>query len=359
MSLSILFYHLHAWTVGTPASETLLGKLGVYGVSIFFIISGMSMYISYKSTRWTSVSTISFFVRRFFRLAPVYWIALVLTIGYAYIDNLPFYFSSVDVLNNIFMIFGVADYSKYIVTGGWSIGNEVVFYLFFPILILIAPFKKTFLLVNAVILYIYIYYCFVVINNNHTLGAQWLSYINPLNQAFLFSSGVFLAWIAYTLGFCKNQRLMLVLILAASCIFIVYPVEGDQISIISEWNRLYITFLILIASFALLNIQFNNDNYITKSLSFLGDVSYPVYLLHGVLFAITNRYIWPLVNITSMEAKLAFFVFVFTPVLMALSWMVYVYVEKPIIGMTKKFTRIDKKISQPPQEAINIKVKRI
>lgn len=354
MSLSILFYHLHAWTVGTPASETLLGKLGVYGVSIFFIISGMSMYISYKSTSWTSSSTISFFARRFFRLAPVYWIALALTFCYAYIDSRPFNFTSREIWNNIFLTFGIFDYAKYIVTGGWSIGNEVVFYLFFPIIILMTPFKKLFITVNALIMYVYIYYCFVVINPNHTLGAQWVSYINPINQAFLFSSGVFLAWATYTFGFHKNQKLMWFLIVVASCIFILYPVAGDQISIVNGWNRLYITGLILIASYALLNVQISNDNFITRTLSFLGDVSYPVYLLHGVFFAFTNRYIWSLANLPSPEAKLAFFVFVFVPVLLALSWVVYVFIEKPIINITKKHTRIDKKAKPVASETISV-----
>ncbi|WP_275157340.1 acyltransferase family protein [Citrobacter koseri] len=345
MALSILFYHLTAWTIGTPPSETLLGKLGVYGVSVFFVISGMSMYISYKSTKWTTTSILSFFVRRFGRLAPVYWIALALTFCYAAYENRPLKFTNTEIWHNIFLTFGIADFSKYIVTGGWSIGNEVVFYLFFPALIVIAPFKKFFLLANAVIMYVYIYYCFVVISPYHTLGAQWVAYIHPFNQAFLFSSGIVLAWLTYTFGFSKNQKLMWALLLISCIAFILYPVRGDQITIISEWNRLCITGLILATCYALLNLRVNTQNSITKLLSFLGDVSYPVYLLHGIFFIIVNKYIWTLLNISSKEIGFAFFVFVFTPVLLALSWLVFVYIEKPAINIVKRLTFIERKQS--------------
>jgi peptidoglycan/LPS O-acetylase OafA/YrhL len=43
MALSILLYHLG----GPHDASTPLGKLAVYGVSIFFILSGLSMAIGY------------------------------------------------------------------------------------------------------------------------------------------------------------------------------------------------------------------------------------------------------------------------------------------------------------------------
>ncbi|MDM3132234.1 acyltransferase family protein [Citrobacter sp. CK205] len=345
MALSILFYHIHAWTVGTPPSETLLGKLGVYGVSVFFVISGMSMYISYKSTNWTLVSTISFFVRRFFRLAPVYWIALSITFFYACSGNTIFNYTNAEIWNNILLTFGVFDFSRYIVTGGWSIGNEVVFYIFFPLLIIASPFKRLFILVNLAIMYVYVYYCFVIIKPGGTIGSQWVAYINPLNQAFLFSSGVVLAWGAYIFGFNKRQKIMWWILISSSVVFAIYPVVGDKIAIISGWNRVYITGVVLIWCYALLNIQINTSNLITRTLAFLGDVSYPVYLLHGIMFVLTDKYIWPLVNVASKETKCAFFVFVFVPVLLLMSWFVFVCIEKPIIKLAKRVTRIDKRES--------------
>lgn len=343
MSLSILFYHLHAWTVGTPESETLLGKLGVYGVSVFFVISGMSMYISYKSTSWTAASTFSFFLRRFFRLAPVYWIALSLTIGYTYLESKPLNFNSAEVWSNALLTFGITDYSRYIVTGGWSIGNEVVFYIFFPLLIAVAPFKKIFLTVNVLIMYVYVYYGFIVMDSSHNLGPQWAAYINPANQAFLFSSGVCIAWAVYSFGFIKNHINAWAILIASIVIFVMYPVSGDQISIVSEWNRVYITALIIIACYALINIKVNPDNLISRFLSFLGDVSYPVYLLHGVLFAITNRYVLPFIDLKTQNSRLAFYVFIFTPVILSVSWLVFMYIEKPLILMAKKVTKIDRR----------------
>lgn len=158
MALSILFYHLVGWTISVPQSESILGKLGIYGVSAFYIVSGMSMYLSYKNTQWSFKSSASFFVRRFVRLAPVYWIAMLIGLTYAFVLN-PL--TKVDwpiYMQNFVLIFGFIDPTKYVVTGGWSIGNEVVFYLFFPAIILSLRNKFAFLIINSLFfLFVYLF----------------------------------------------------------------------------------------------------------------------------------------------------------------------------------------------------------
>ena len=68
-----------------------------------------------------------------FRIAPLYWVAcvgvLVLLKGYR---NQ----SLETILGNLTLTFGFLDYTHYIPTGGWSIGNEICFYLVFPLLII-------------------------------------------------------------------------------------------------------------------------------------------------------------------------------------------------------------------------------
>uniref|UniRef100_UPI0023F351EA acyltransferase family protein n=1 Tax=Enterobacter oligotrophicus TaxID=2478464 RepID=UPI0023F351EA len=80
MSLSIVFYHFTTsftnW--GLNDSGALLGRLGIYAVSAFYIISGMALYLAHRNDKWSIASYFSFIARRFLRLAPIYWLAILI-----------------------------------------------------------------------------------------------------------------------------------------------------------------------------------------------------------------------------------------------------------------------------------------
>ncbi len=82
MAIGIMFYHFFVWTFGTYESDTFLEKIGLYGVSVF------------------------------------------------YVPN--------KILLNLSGLFGFVAFDKYIPTGAWSIGNELVFYAFFPIVLILS-----------------------------------------------------------------------------------------------------------------------------------------------------------------------------------------------------------------------------
>jgi peptidoglycan/LPS O-acetylase OafA/YrhL len=68
MALSIMLYHFS----GQHDAATPLGRLGVYGVSIFFILSGLSMAIAYDRYVMDFRSSVTFFIRRMFRIWPLF-----------------------------------------------------------------------------------------------------------------------------------------------------------------------------------------------------------------------------------------------------------------------------------------------
>ncbi len=348
MAISILLYHFTSWTIGVPQSETILGRLGIYGVSIFYIVSGMSMYISYKSTSWTIKSTTSFFIRRFARLAPVYWIAMFwlifLTVASSSAGSpfLPFELSR--IIYNATLTFGILEPKAYLVTGGWSIGNEVAFYLFFPLLMLTIKNNYLFVTTNIAILCTYIYYGFFVIDSGATIGDEWFNYIDPLNQALLFSGGICIAYLSMTHSSRINNKWHIIMIATCALFFVLLPGSGNQISIITEWNRVFFTIVILALSYFTFNVNAKGLSIPEKILKFLGDASYPVYLLHGVVFDTARIYIFPLLGDISPEAKLFFSLFVLVPFLIVISYMTYKFIEMPIINSAKKITVIEKNI---------------
>ena len=73
MALSVMIYHYISWGAGPIGSEHLLGKLGIYAVSMFYILSGLSLGLVYYG-RITSASDIgSFMIKRVFRIFPLFW----------------------------------------------------------------------------------------------------------------------------------------------------------------------------------------------------------------------------------------------------------------------------------------------
>ncbi|MDR2186509.1 MAG: acyltransferase family protein, partial [Azonexus sp.] len=117
-------------------------NLSLYGVYIFFVLSGASLYIAYAEKLARGYPLAGFFTARFFRLAPLLWIVVIVT---PLIDdrgwNLPFIFL------NLSFLFGLANPGQTsVITGGWSLGIEFVLYLMFPAL-LISMSKRKWILI--------------------------------------------------------------------------------------------------------------------------------------------------------------------------------------------------------------------
>ena len=47
----IMIFHYQTDLVGIPNSSSFLGKMGIYGVAIFYILSGLTLYHVYVSRR--------------------------------------------------------------------------------------------------------------------------------------------------------------------------------------------------------------------------------------------------------------------------------------------------------------------
>jgi exopolysaccharide production protein ExoZ len=47
MAVSVMAFHYVSWSFVKPGADSLLGKLGIYAVSIFYILSGVSLSFVY------------------------------------------------------------------------------------------------------------------------------------------------------------------------------------------------------------------------------------------------------------------------------------------------------------------------
>lgn len=281
MALSIMFYHLSLWLISPQDSSSILGRLGIYGVSIFFILSGLSMAIVYEQYIIDLKTSINFLIRRIFRIWPLLWIVciFILILQFTVTGNINW----VKVALNLTTLFGFIQPDNYIATGSWSIGNEMVYYLLTPLLIFF--YNKNKLLGNAIFiisLIIGLFFSFHFLDPDVKLANQWSVYVNPLNNLFLYVMGIAIYYNLTTLKF--NQALNTVLLLSTSCIFCLLPIYGDQIVLVTGLGRLAFVFCSFMIVVCFYKLQINLPHTISTSLGQLGVATYGIYLIHPVVY---------------------------------------------------------------------------
>ena len=121
----------------------LLARYGQMGVQLFFVASAYTLCLSADRRGDESRPLLKYAIRRFFRIAPLYYVG----IGVYYVVAQQAWFADnhhvasvsaytpLNVLANVFFVHGFhAPANNVIVPGGWSIGTEMAFYAVFPFL---------------------------------------------------------------------------------------------------------------------------------------------------------------------------------------------------------------------------------
>jgi len=276
-ALSIMVYHITGWFFLHPDASHFLGKTGIYGVSVFFVLSGLSMAIVYNRLLKTRMQMASFFVRRLFRILPLLSITTLVTI---LISDQTVILSK--IILNLTGLFGFFPETGYIATGAWSIGNEMVYYSLTPLIIGAYNYRKWLgNLTLATTILIAIYFAFALLSPTEKLTYQWDTYINPLNNLFLYAAGIAIYHNLHDKEIPQTQ-ILLILLLSALC-YIFFPSEGNLSTIISGWTRVCFATLSVIFVICFYKLSLPIPRYITFPLEKLGIASYGVYMLHPLL----------------------------------------------------------------------------
>ena len=338
MALSVMLYHYLSMSIYYPSmgSEFLLGKLGIYAVSIFYILSGLSLSLAYDGKISNGTDIIKFYINRIFRIVPLFWFATSLAITYRligqYLRGETFDFPIYNALINYSLTFGFIDHDKYLTTGAWSIGNELVFYFFLPFIYILANKNRWFIpSIFLVSILLAIYFAFILLDSKQILsGNQWSTYINPLNQIFLFIGGVIIG--KYGNIFKVNTFYYYIAILVCSFTFYLLPEQGDKIGIVTNENRFVLSFSCFGIVLSIYIINPLLKGIIAKTLNFLGESCYSIYLLHPLVA-------FPLVYLGGHLGVDKIYSYVICiPVTLVCSWLSLKYLEKPLMRFGKVYT---------------------
>ncbi|MCV2368884.1 acyltransferase family protein [Roseateles oligotrophus] len=138
--LMVLANHVALQVPGLSGPLRALASFGQMGVQLFFVASAYTLCLSWQQRRGNERRPLlSFLLRRFFRIAPLYWFAIALFFGLGLLlaeqqTGSPYNWAN--IWANVFFVHGLLPAAQNsVVPGGWSIGVEMVFYLLFPALL--------------------------------------------------------------------------------------------------------------------------------------------------------------------------------------------------------------------------------
>lgn len=330
LALSVMFYHYASWGLGSQGAETILGRLGIYAVASFYVVSGISLYLVYSATTWNTISTAEFAKKRALRIYPLYILATLIAIAISsqQVDI-------VKLMGNLLIIFGFYAPNGHIPLGGWSVGNEIVFYVMFPLMMIMMRNTLTLAVLALGGLALHAYFAFSVIDPEQSISSQNHHYMNPLNQVFFFIGGLFIGKF-FSPG--KGSRTTIIaFLLFGLALFISWPAFGDRIELISGWTRVAMTSACLFVCLAVFMSNWDAAGWLGRALKVIGDTSYSTYLLHGPIAIIFLSKVYPKLEfIHGDHGKFLFLMLICAPLSILAGYISFHKFESPIMRLGKR-----------------------
>ena len=316
-----------------------LTALGNVGVALFFTLSGCTLYLSsYNTSFRTRLDWINFYLKRFFRVWPLFAISLLIYIiaGIVLYDKIIPYddtwfatqfikpYSIYDVLSYLSFTFNLTGPSSLFNNAFWSLPVEFQYYLILPILIVFIR-KHGGLSVIGFIIASHIIY---------KLNFDFIHSNLVFRLFFTFSCGVYIGYLfkRVRINIPSFFTYFVTLALLVSLLFLNSEVISKY-NLPSEWI-IYGAFSICIVSLCIFT-EFNIPSYVRDLLEFCGDISYSLYLFHNLIIAI-GVLIFINYNSTLAPYKFIFLLLFSSSISIILSWLSYIYLEKYFINTGKK-----------------------
>lgn len=334
-ALSVVIHHAavaRVWVatgVWTPPADALFASLGTVGVSLFFMITGY-LFWGKLVARDGKIDWIALYIGRFFRIAPVYWIAVTGVIAVVlYRTDFALHVSGRSMVSELIQWYSLGivnahDFNAYgdaraILAGvPWTLAYEWRFYIFLLPLSLFAR-RRVHLITAVVLLAIFA----AVSMAGHSSAHSYLLFAIGMTVASLQA-------VRFTLipkG--TTGSLIAFAILVGTFIWCPEPYGLAQAVCLGT------LFLLVCNGVSLFGV------FTSKASVRLGHISYGVYLLQGFIFAI--GFVDPTIKPWVIGSGFWLVTTAGTLLLCACSALVYARVERPMIAHGY---RIGKQLSQ-------------
>ncbi|BDU20537.1 acyltransferase [Dyella sp. GSA-30] len=343
-ALSVVIYHY--WgiffspvirsIVGTPASfvpvppgytrhvlSPPFGEFfyGVFGVAVFFMISGLVIPISLRS-----LSTGKFLIRRFFRIYPVYWFCLLISIGMYVLCS---WYWSTPLSDRISWPFLLKNLTLLHSATGipsldfvcWSLAVEIKFYAIVALIFFIGRQAHQVMMTSTAFLALC---CIGAYFATHGSGQE--AFFSYLVSDMRYMTLMFLGCLFYYVLYGElSARAALGYGVIIYALFVTINAFYEN-AFFGPLVKNYSYALILFWACYLLRDSFRDN----KVLDFLADISFPLYLVHSMIGYVAM----PILIDKGMSYTFAWMVSVGLAMLVA--FLVHRYVEVPVNAFGKK-----------------------
>ena len=355
-ALCVLIYHvkfIHKLPIDSY-SEFIVSRLAL-GVPMFFVLSSFSIFYSLEGKEFSVKSIQNYFIRRFFRIAPLYYFLVFVYFFYNGKSLLSLEYVSTLFLNLTFSFGFSPQHHDGLVAAGWSIGIEFLIYFILPVLFcLIRNYRVA--IVSLLIVF------FISISLSYEYGAvsyagKGYSYKHIMVMLPFFFLGIAIFWIY------KSEKIMLfisklkyvLLFLSLLGVVLIYALYYYQ----EHHQNVYVNFIqyskmyVYIAMFCflfliLLQLSSPMALFHNKFLNYAGKWSYSIYLVHPlVIFSSKPLYDYIYSSVLNSTASFYICLLYTVVVVLILSYISYTYIESKGVDFGKEL------INKLKQKSIN------
>lgn len=321
---------------------------GVMGVEIFFVLSGYLigriLFRMYMADDFSFGKVFYFWIRRWFRTLPNYYLALIINIVIAlYIGNI--------LPNNLWRYFlflhNFSTEMPWFFPESWSLSIEEFAYLIGPFLLYLTlfiksstPKPKMFLWVTLLIL-VFFLITKLIYNEFETIRDMRHWNVNVKGMVIyridVIYYGVLAAYISIEkpiLWRLTRYPLFFLGILSLLVLNVLIPMK--QIFIGTHpmfWNVWYfiIKAIMIMFTLPLLSMMKSAPKLILKPITYLSIISYAMYVLHYSIVMQLMKYFFPTENFAGLD--IAIFITVYVLFTLILSYLLYRFYEKPLMDL--------------------------
>ncbi|ORM68763.1 acyltransferase family protein [Pantoea rwandensis] len=323
--------HLSTSSVNVPSWLSPITNAGGTGVMLFFVLSAFTLCLSMEQRSSHELTpTLNYFIRRFFRIAPLFYFFIVIT----FVRDIVIFgvwHSFEDVLKSCLFIFNLIPGSEQgFVWASWTIGVEMLFYVMFPLLFkLLDNIGKASAFFLASLCVRMAWQSFVGQHIQNQDEASIYYQISIIHHLPNFIVGV-IAYHVYNLivhNKAHNLGIGYFLISLSLCSYIGMVYGGISFYAFGDLT----TVQSLIYSMLLIGLSITSAKVIVNPITRkLGTISYSIYLCHStIIYLLSPVFAWSASNFQGGIISYLIDIAICMIAILPISWLTYKYIERP------------------------------
>lgn len=340
----VVLVHTSQWVHASSPFLFLVAKEGQVGVQLFYLASALTLFLSMGArTQRESRPLTKFFIRRFFRIAPLFYLGIVVYMIYpgGYVK----YWAPNGVdwwyvpLTALFMHGWNPETINSVVPGGWSIAVEMTFYLLVPLLfVTLTTVRRTLVAL------------FVAVLLNAWLSPMavefWMQYYPPnrhflvhhfgnywfFSQLPIFIMGIFVYHIIKATPY-RDFKTGLFMLLVSLFIFTASLTAQSYENLVPRHYFYGVGFVLLVLSLH----YWPNKLLVNPLTTAIGRWSFSIYLVHFMVLSGLLR-LFPDGFFKLGDEGLGWALLLVMAITSAIAWFTHRFIERPGIRMGRRIT---------------------